>query len=77
MHKGLSTRGNPFFFRFGRIWAQNPTQPHRKLPIVFTLNVRVGSERQRRVTVPNALHANLQRHTKPVHKRDVRVTERM
>jgi hypothetical protein len=26
IHKGLPTRGNPFFFRFGRIWAQNFTQ---------------------------------------------------
>jgi len=47
MHKGLSTRCNPFFFRFGRSWAQNFAQPPRELPIVFTLSVRVGSERQR------------------------------
>jgi hypothetical protein len=50
MHKGLSTRGNPFFFRFGRSWGQNFAQPPRELPIVFTLNVRVGSECQRRVS---------------------------
>jgi hypothetical protein len=77
MHKGLSSRGNSFLFRFGRIWAQNPSQLLRKLPIVFTLNVRVGSKRLRRLAVPDALHPNLQWHTKPVHKRDVRVTECM
>ena len=77
MHKGLLIRGNPFSFRFGRIWAQNLTQLLRKLPIILTRNVRVGSQRQRWVTVPYALHPNLQRHTKPVHKHDVRVAERM
>ena len=75
IHQGLPTRGNPFFFRFGRIWAQNFTQPLRKLQIIFTRNVRIESHGQRRITVTNALHPDLKRHSKAIHDRNVSVPE--
>jgi hypothetical protein len=49
MHKGLSTRGNPFFFRFGRIWAQNSSQLLRKPHIIFTNDMSIDIERKSHV----------------------------
>ena len=44
-------------FVFGRIWAQNSTQLLRKLQIILARNVRVRSQRQRRITVPYTLQS--------------------
>jgi len=77
MHKGLSTRGNPFFFGFGRIWAQNHTQLPRKSHIVLTHNMRVDAQCESHVAMPKTCLANLQRNSQAVHERAIGVPERV
>jgi len=52
IHKGLPTRGNPFFFGFGRTWAQNRSQSFRKSHIIFTNYVGVNIKCQRSFAMP-------------------------
>ena len=77
MHKGLPARGDPFFFRFGRIWAQNSVQLRRKPHIIVTHRMCICIQRERYVAVPQSLLAHFERRSQLIHERAVGVTKGM
>jgi hypothetical protein len=72
---GYPPRVTSSSFNLGALGRKNPTQLLREFQIVFTRNMRIGSERHRRITVTYALHPDLKRNTQAIHDQNISVTE--